>query len=106
MLVWGWRVSHVATPDDVVNPRQLHAADITVLMERAIDEAATPTGFVIPGDGGLLSACLHLARTQARTVERRLWTLHRHHPLHESILVMINRLSDYLFVLALKYEKS
>ena len=98
-------MSHIATPDDEVNPRQLHAADITALMERAIDAAATPTGFVVPGDGGILSACLHLARTQARNVERRLWTLHRHHPLNESIPVMINRLSDYLFVLALKNEK-
>lgn len=98
-------MSHVATPDDAVNPRQLHVEEITLLMEQAIDAAATPTGFVIPGDGGVLSACFHVARTQARTVERRLWTLHRHHPIHEGIPVMINRLSDYLFVLALKYEK-
>ena len=98
-------MSHIATPDDEVNPRLLYTEEITSLMEKAIDATATPTGFVVPGDGGLLSAYLHLARTQARTVEIRLWTLHRHHPMHESIPVMVNRLSDYLFVLALKYEK-
>ena len=98
-------MSHVATPDEDVNPRQLHTAEMTSLMERAIDAAATPTGFVIPGDGGMLSASLHLARTQTRTVERRLWTLHRLHPVNEGILKMLNRLSDYLFILALKYEK-
>ena len=97
-------MSHIATPEQDVNPRQLHTAEMTSLMEQAIDAAATPTGFVIPGDGGTLSACLHLARTQARTVERRLWTLRRRHPVDESILVMLNRLSDYLFIQALKNE--
>jgi ATP:cob(I)alamin adenosyltransferase len=98
-------MSHIATPDDEVNPRPLHTEEITKLMEQAIDAISSPTGFVIPGDGGMLSARLHLARTVARTVERRLWTLHRLHPVDESIPVMFNRLSDYLFILALKYEK-
>ena len=98
-------MSHIATPDDEVNPRPLHTEEITKLMEQAIDAISSPTGFVIPGDGGMLSARLHLARTEARTVERRLWTLHRQHPVDESIPVMFNRLSDYLFILALKYEK-
>ena len=98
-------MSHIATPDDEVNSRPLHTEEITKLMEQAIDAISSPTGFVIPGDGGMLSARLHLARTEARTVERRLWTLHRQHPVDESIPVMFNRLSDYLFILALKYEK-
>ena len=98
-------MSHIVTPDDEVNPRLLHTEEITKLMEQAIDAISSPTGFVIPGDGGMLSARLHLARTEARTVERRLWTLHRQHPVDESIPVMFNRLSDYLFILALKYEK-
>ena len=45
-----------------------------------------------------------LARTQARTVERRLWSLHREHPVDNAMLVMMNRLSDYLFVLANEKE--
>ena len=98
-------MSHIATPDDEVNPRPLHTEEITKLMEQAIDAISTPTGFVIHGDGGMLSARLHLARTEARTVERRLWTFHRQHPVDESIPVMFNRLSDYLFILALKNEK-
>ena len=47
---------------------------------------------------------IHVARTQARTVERRLWSLQRQHPIDSAILVMINRLSDYLFVLANEKE--
>jgi cob(I)alamin adenosyltransferase len=42
-----------------------------------------------------------VARAQARTVERRLWTLHRSHPLDPSILRMMNRLSDYLFAMSI-----
>ena len=55
---------------------------------------------VIPGNGSTLSAIIHTARTQARTVERRLWSLSRQYAVDESILIMMNRLSDYLFVLA------
>jgi len=92
-------MSHVATPDGEENTRRLQADELTRRMEQAIDEAAAPTGFVIPGDTPL-SALVHVARTQARTVERRLWTLHRTHPVDERVLQMMNRLSDYLFVVA------
>ena len=87
-------MSHVATPDGAVNPRPLHCDALTLRMEQAIDAAPHPAGFVIP------QGIIHVARAQARTVERRLWTLHRQHPLDAGILRMINRLSDYLFVLA------
>lgn len=93
-------MSHVATPEGKCNPRQLHTKELTRQMEQAIDASKRETGFVIPGGGSSLSAFIHLARTQARTVERRLWTLNREHAVDESILSMMNRLSDYLFVLA------
>ena len=48
----------------------------------------------------LSSAFIHTARTQTRTVERRLWTLQREHAVESSILIFFNRLSDYLFALA------
>jgi ATP:cob(I)alamin adenosyltransferase len=97
-------MSHVATPEGKSNPRQLHTEQLTLQMEQAIDAVQTEGGFVIPGNGSLLSAFIHLARTQTRTVERRLWTLSREHAVNESILRMMNRLSDYLFVLALEKE--
>lgn len=93
-------MSHIATPDGHDNPRPLHCEELTVGMEQAIDRLnQQPTGFVIPGES-LPSAFLHTARTQARTVERRLWSLHREHPVHSAILIFFNRLSDYLFALA------
>ena len=97
-------MSHIATPEGSVNPRELHAAKISSELEQAIDQADFQGGFVIPGGGSQLAAFIHLARTQARTVERRLWSLHRQHPVDSAILVMMNRLSDYLFVLGNEKE--
>lgn len=97
-------MSHLATPDGSENPRELHAAELTSQLERAIDQANFQGGFVVPGGGSQLSAFIHLARTQARTVERRLWSLNREHPVGSAVLVMMNRLPDYLFVLANEKE--
>lgn len=91
-------MSHVATPDGKQNPRPLHCDELTTRMEQTIDAAHTPTGFVLP------RGIVHVARAQCRTAERRLWTVHRQHPLDGSIMRMMNRLSDYLFVMASKKE--
>lgn len=91
-------MSHVATPDGKQNPRPLHCDELTTRMEQTIDASHTPTGFVLP------RGIVHVARAQCRTAERRLWTVHRQHPLDGSIMRMMNRLSDYLFVMASKKE--
>lgn len=97
-------MSHIATPPGQENPRRIAAGELTARMEQAIDqrmqERQAGTGFVVPGGTGV-TPFLHLARTQTRTVERRLWTLHRDHPLDPIVLRMLNRLSDYLFSLTL-----
>lgn len=95
-------MSHIATPSGSVNPRPLHVGELTAEMEQVIDRRTDgrTTGFTIPGDTPA-AALLHVARTQTRTVERRLWTLHREHPLSPSVLTFFNRLSDYLFSLTL-----
>lgn len=99
-------MSHIATPDGQTNPKPLHAEELTDRMEQAIDclMAGRAVPFVIPGDS-LATSFIHLARTQARTVERRLWTLNRHHPVSPVMLTMMNRLSDYLFALALNQQE-
>ena len=97
-------MSHIATPDGSVNPRPLHVDELTSGMEEAIDRLTDgrTMGFTIPGDHPQ-AALLHVARTQTRTVERRLWTLHRQHPQPAAVLTFFNRLSDYLFALTLRY---
>jgi len=97
-------MSHIATPEGESNPRPLHSEELTQQMEQAIDRARTEKGFVVPGGGSQFSAFLHLARTQARTAERRLWTLSRQYAVERPVLSMMNRLSDYLFVLAIENE--
>ncbi len=97
-------MSHVATPDDKVNPRPLHCEELIKCMERTIDNAKRATGFVLPGKTQL-SALFHVARTQTRTAERRLWSLSRIHAVNERILILMNRLSDYLFVVANEMER-
>jgi cob(I)alamin adenosyltransferase len=60
--------------------------------------------FVLPRGN---SACVaaHLARTVCRRAERCLVKLHRQIPLNPEILSYINRLSDFLFVLARVFSK-
>lgn len=58
--------------------------------------------FVAPGTSQI-EAFLHLSRTQARKVERRLCAVNHTYPLHPVVLRFMNRLSDYLFTLAEKH---
>ena len=44
-------MSHIATPDGSVNPRELHTQEITTQLEQAIDSADYKGGFVVPGGG-------------------------------------------------------
>jgi len=74
-------------------------------MERAIDkmnEDLPPmTHFILPGGHPSVSSC-HIARTVCRRAERMTSLLHENEPVDILILTYLNRLSDYLFVLARK----
>ena len=59
--------------------------------------------FVVPG-GNTVDASLHLARTIARRAERRAVTLLRQKSLNPEVCRYLNRLSDYLFYIALFLE--
>ena len=66
----------------------------------ALDEQ-TPKirAFVLPG-GCELAAKAHIARTICRRAERRILELADAETVDERIIRFINRLSDYLFILA------
>ena len=72
-------------------------------LEQAIDRlnAGLPAlrSFVIPG-GPPAAAWCHLARTVCRRAERELVTLARQEAINPSTTIYLNRLSDFLFVLA------
>ena len=60
--------------------------------------------FSLPGQN-LISSCLHVARTIARRAERRCVTLSKKNLIkNPSILVYLNRLSDFLYLVARKSE--
>jgi cob(I)alamin adenosyltransferase len=83
-------------------------------LERAIDriEATLPplTGFILPG-GGVGAGWAHLARTVCRRAERRAVRVAAGEPEPASsplnnTVVYLNRLSDYLFVLARQLNRN
>lgn len=74
-------------------------------LERAIDEmneSLPPLRhFLLPGGHPTVSYC-HISRTVCRRAERLATALFLEEPFDESLLKYLNRLSDYLFVLARK----
>jgi cob(I)alamin adenosyltransferase len=74
-------------------------------LELAIDKYVTQlppiTSFILPGGSVPASYC-HIARTVCRRAERCIVRLNEKTDLDRDIIVFINRLSDFLFVLARK----
>jgi cob(I)alamin adenosyltransferase len=72
-------------------------------LEKAIDrlnEGLQPLkSFVLPGGQGAAAWC-HLARTVCRRAERDVVTLARTENINPQVVIYLNRLSDFLFVLA------
>ena len=59
---------------------------------------------ILPG-GHTTVSYRHIARTVCRRSERMISYLHENEPVPDNVLSYINRLSDYLFVLARKLSK-
>src|SRR5690606_13519961 len=83
---------------------KVSAEDIE-LLEQEIDkmneELPPMTHFVLPGGHQTVSVC-HIARCVCRRAERLSTALHEIEPFEDTVLQYLNRLSDYLFVLARK----
>lgn len=70
-------------------------------IDRAIEFTPTVREFVLPG-GGRRASMAHVCRTVCRRAERRIHALAEESTVDDDITRYINRLSDYLFVLAKK----
>ena len=108
--------SHLATPPEKENLksgkhrlsiRDIEEKDI-VKMEHEIDvmnEQLQPmTHFILPGGAIPVSYC-HVARTVCRRAERICVKLNEESTIKQLFITYLNRLSDYLFVLARKLAK-
>jgi len=80
----------------------LHELDIE-LLEKQIDEMNEVLPemrfFILPGGHSTVSYC-HIARCVCRRAERNVIHLSDHEYVNELVIKYLNRLSDYLFVLA------
>ena len=90
-----------------LNIPKINEADINFL-EQEMDsmDAQLPqmTHFVLPGGHQTVSFC-HIARTVCRRAERLASALNDLEPFQPETLTYLNRLSDYLFVLARKLSQ-
>lgn len=78
------------------------------LLEKEIDtmneQLPEMTHFILPGGHQAVSFC-HITRCVCRRAERMATALYEIEPFNELVLQYLNRLSDYLFVLARKLSK-
>ncbi|MFT7617164.1 MAG: cob(I)alamin adenosyltransferase [Planctomycetota bacterium] len=72
---------------------------LEVSMDQKNADLPALNSFVLSG-GSPFGAHLHLARCVARRAERHAVTLSAENPINPSVIHYLNRLSDYLFVLA------
>ena len=96
----------LATPGDDFAPSEMVLRMVPSQAEwleariDALNETLQPlTSFILPG-GTELAARLHVARATTRAAERAMVMLAAELPVNPAALAYINRLSDYLFVLA------
>jgi cob(I)alamin adenosyltransferase len=96
----------LATPGDDFTPSEMvlrmvpaQAEWLEVRIDACNEQLEPLTSFVLPG-GTELAARLHVARATTRAAERAMVALAAEVPVNPAALAYINRLSDYLFVLA------
>lgn len=91
-------------PEKIDWVKSFNGAEITFL-EKAIDEMEQHLpqlrNFLLPSGSQAVSQC-HVVRTVCRRAERRTVTLNASDPLQHEVIIYLNRLSDYFFVLSRK----
>ncbi|MBK9272237.1 MAG: cob(I)yrinic acid a,c-diamide adenosyltransferase [Saprospiraceae bacterium] len=96
--------SHLATDPAKTNVKlPVMKADATHILEQAIDSMEQKLdplkNFILPA-GSVSVAQAHICRTICRRAERRVVSLSKIGKVDEYVIVFLNRLSDFFFVLA------
>ena len=97
----------MATPND--NQKRLNIqkvklesiSSLELAIDRMDEQLPQMTHFILPGGHPVVSYC-HVSRSVCRRAERLAYELNHFEPLDKEVLQYLNRLSDYLFVLARK----
>lgn len=96
----------LATPGEDFTPSEMvlrivpaQAEWLEAAIDRLNEHLQPLTSFVLPG-GSEAAARVHVARAETRRAERAMVALAETEPANPAALAYINRLSDYLFVLA------
>lgn len=102
--------SYLATETESKSPNKasIITDDNIISIEKEIDalDSVLPklNRFILPG-GTESASRAHISRTVCRRAERIIYQVAELYPVDDNIMIFINRLSDYLFVLA-RYESN
>lgn len=97
--------SYLATETEAILPKaaSIITEDNISLIEKEMDrmdsELPKIRQFILPG-GNEPSARAHVCRTVARRAERCIYRVKDEYPVEDNIMIFVNRLSDYFFILA------
>lgn len=72
---------------------------LETMMDKMDAELPKLTRFILPG-GSESAARAHICRTVCRRAERNVYRVADEYPIHEMILIFLNRLSDFFFLTA------
>lgn len=99
--------SYLATETEAISPKAasiIEDKDITRIENQMdeIDSNLPPIRqFILPG-GNEAGSRAHICRTVCRRAERCIYLVKEEYPVDDNILIFVNRLSDYFFLLARK----
>lgn len=90
---------HNSEPKPVFGLNEKDCQRIEKWIDEFDDKTPKVNAFILPG-GSVIAAHTHVARTVCRRTERRILDLADVAPIDDIVVTFINRLSDYLFILA------
>ena len=89
----------IRSPQEEDRPTTFPTAELENAIDILQEKLGIPQKFILPG-GTIASSFLHLCRATTRRAERSLVTASKTIPINSTVLRYVNRLSDFLYILA------